>query len=164
MAPQYFNFIDDEGGSRIQILRPGIFDITIAIGQDGSDAQLSNIFFGSFPPGPGGFPVTDVSNENFPQGTFSLLNSRQSQRDTTFDRTFSYFVGGFLKSGFFTDSTESGRALLPVYSDRFRAPPPPPNSFVLPEQNQNFLWFTATPSPTLENFAVTVRFINFLDS
>jgi hypothetical protein len=169
MAPQYFNYIDDDGGSRIQILRPGIYDIEYAIGtplDDIGQADLG-VYFGSFPPGPGQPPVTTpfTAAPQLLVNSFALKNSKESQAQTVFDNTNFYYIGGF---GGLTpsDDVNSGRVLLTVYSDRFTPPPTPPNSFVLPAQNQNFLWFTGSPSLAVgfSNFSVAVRFINFLDN
>jgi len=167
LAPQYFNYIDDDGGSRIQILRPGIYDIEYAIGTDGLNEIEFAAYFGSFPPGPGQLPQTDtfIPNESLAVSTtFSQKNLLASQQATTFDRTWRYFLGGV---GFTSNpnTATSNRISLTVYSTRFRPPAPPPNSFVLPEQNQNFLYFAGTPNLALGiATAVTVRVLNFLDN
>lgn len=167
MAPQYFNYIDDAGGSRIQILRPGIFDIEYAIGSDGVANIEFGVYFGGFPPAPGDppFVIPFEPNEQLATTSFALKNNSLNQSTTTFNPDFFYLVGG---SGFTAqpNTTNTNRCLLTVYSSRLR-PPAPPSNGSPPQQNQNFIWFTASNNifvPGAFTVAATVRVINFLDN
>jgi hypothetical protein len=163
MAPQYFNYIDDDEGSRIQILRPGIFDIEYAIGSDGVADIEFGVYFGGFPPAPGSFVTPFVPNNQSATASFVLKNQSSSQFTTTFDPAAFFLVGG-CGFGAEADTVNTNRCLLTVYSNRFRPPLPPP----APQQNQNFVWFTASnnivAAPGSFTVAATVRVINFLDN